>query len=71
MTPDRANTVFRQCSLEEKKRPNCQEQLEDFKAKPLQAHAAIAVIKKVFMMSQGSDDDIKEKCNLLPRSCQG
>ena len=62
----------------------CQEQLEFFKAKLLKAHAAIAVTKKVLMtvlmtvlMSLGSDDvtlgsdvDIKEECNLLPRSCQ-
>ena len=46
-------------SSELEKRPKCQEQLEFFKAKPLQAHAAIAVIKVVLMtvlMSLGSGD---------------
>ena len=40
----------------------------------LWAHAATAITKKVLMSfdvtTLGSDDDIKEICNLLLRSCQ-
>ena len=55
MTPDGANTIFRQYSLE--KRPKCQEQLEVFKAMKLQACAAIVIIKKVLM----TDFDVTRK----------
>ena len=55
------------------KRPKCQEQLEVFK-QSLWAHAATVITKKVLtsfdVTTLGSDDDIKEICNLLLRSCQ-